>query len=143
MPEYGSDDGMTFPLVSALIALASAAVFATATELMAYRFDYPRLRGGKGVKKIGFLPITHHIPETFFFMSMGWVWQLFLLLLPGLPEWTILLPCVGFIPLTLAQRPSIMEKNALPAEPWWLVLLAITVLAIGLLVGFFAPWPRV
>jgi len=116
---------------------------------MATRHDHPRLRAGRGYRKVGFFPISHHIPESAAFFFIGWAtrecFALERTLVPKapLPDWLVLLWALLFAILTYRSAPRWQRQFNLPekTEPAWHLWLVIVVLDVFLLLGYFVPWP--
>ena len=108
-------------LFSLVLAVMLSLLFGVAEWEMATRYDHPRLRSGRGFLKWGPVPITHHIPETFTFLFVGWSLQstkaLEQSLMPkvSLPDWLVWVLVVAWVLLTYLRSPSgQINSNSLP-----------------------------
>jgi hypothetical protein len=129
-------------LISLALAIGLAIVFGVITQFVAVRYDHPRMRAGMGYKKVGVLPVSHHMTEVVYFLFVGWALQIVISLL-GIPYWIVFVLAIAFVTLMYAQLGSLQKKYNLPDEPKWHADLVLIVLIIALLAGFFAPWPSV
>jgi hypothetical protein len=129
-------------LVSLALAVGSAVVLGLVTQAVATRHDHPRMRAGMGYRKVGILPISHHITEAAYFLFVGWALQIVISFL-GIPYWIVFVLAIAFVALMYAQLGSLQKKYNLPDEPKWHAELILVVLVVALLAGFFAPWPNI
>lgn len=136
-------------LLSFALATALSLVFGTGQWLMATHYDHPRIRAGKGYRKWGPIPITHHIPEALTFLFAGWVISLTLdferSLFSSAPpvDWMVWFFAAAFVVLSYLKAPDWKRQFNLPGdEPKWHVWLVLVVLAASLLIGFYLPWAQ-
>jgi hypothetical protein len=104
------------------------------------------MRAGKGYKKIGRFPVSHHYLETVYFVFVGWVLQIVFPYVglsgqKGLA--TVFTIIVALTVVLFAGQGRALKKYNLPKEPTWHSVLVIAILDVALLVGFFAPWPDI